>query len=64
MVQHKEGEQGVVPVLVKHPKTNAEYLEDKKGSDGMFPEKFGEGRDGDIEGICAIVLFKLCEFSL
>ncbi|KAI6768024.1 hypothetical protein HG530_006033 [Fusarium avenaceum] len=46
-----------IEVLVKHPKSNTEDLEDEERGDGMLLEELGEGRNGDVEGVGAIVLF-------
>ena len=54
--QHEQGEQRVVPVFIQHPQSDAEDLEDEEGRNGVFLEQLGEGRDGDIEFVCAIML--------
>ncbi|GJC78632.1 hypothetical protein ColLi_01470 [Colletotrichum liriopes] len=54
--QHEESEERVVPVLVKHPETNTEDLEDEEGRDGVLLEELGEGGNRDIEGVGAVVL--------
>lgn len=30
----------------------------------MFSEEFGKGGNRNVEGVCAVVLFKSCELSL
>ncbi|GKT85998.1 hypothetical protein Ct61P_03848 [Colletotrichum tofieldiae] len=54
--QHEESEERIVPVLVKHPETNTEDLEDEEGRDGVLLEELGEGGNRDIEGVGAVVL--------
>ena len=59
--EHEQGEERVVPVFVQHPQTDAEDLEDEEGGDGVFLEELGEGRDGDVERVGAIVLLQAVE---
>ena len=54
--QHEEGEKRVVPVLIQHPKTNAEDLKNEEGSHCVLLEELGKCGHGDVESVGAIVL--------
>jgi hypothetical protein len=62
--KHEEGKEGIIPILVKHPQTDTEDLENEKGSNSMFLKELGEGRYGDIEGVRAVILLEPSQFSL
>jgi hypothetical protein len=62
--EHKKSEERVVPVFIEHPKTNTEDLEDEEGRDGVLLEQLGEGRDGNIKSVEAIVLLDARQLDL
>jgi hypothetical protein len=47
--QHEKGKQGIVPVLIQTPQTDAKDLEHKERSNSVFLEQFHESGDGNIE---------------
>ena len=53
--KHKEGEKGIVPVLVETPKANGEKLEDEEGRDCVLCKELPECRDRNVEVILAIL---------
>lgn len=62
--EHEEGKERVVPVLIEHPQTNTEDLEDEEGRDGMLLEQLGEGGDGNVKSVEAIVLLDARQLDL
>ncbi|KAG9765972.1 hypothetical protein KCU73_g154, partial [Aureobasidium melanogenum] len=60
--EHEKGEERVIPVFIKHPEADTENLEDEEGGDSMLLEQFCERRNGDVEGISAIVLLETGDF--
>ena len=47
--QHKESEEGVIPVLVQAPQTHTEDLEHKERSSGPLPKQLPEIRQSYIQ---------------
>ena len=62
--EHEQGKERVVPVLVEHPKSDTEDLEDKERCDGVLLEQLSESRNGDIERVGAIVMLEAGQVRL
>jgi len=62
--EHEESKERIVPVLIEHPKSNTEDLEDEEWCNGVLLEQFGKGRNGDIESVGAIVLLNARQLGL
>jgi hypothetical protein len=62
--EHEESKERIVPVLIEHPKSNTEDLEDEEWCNGVLLEQFGKGRNGNIESVGAIVLLNARQLGL
>ena len=62
--QHEEGEQRVVPVLIQHPKSNTEDLENEERRNSMLLEELEKGWYWNIEGVVAIVVLESLDLLL
>lgn len=52
--EHEEGEKAVVPVLIEHPESHTEDLEDKERSGSVFNKQRAEGRNGNVKLVLSI----------
>jgi hypothetical protein len=62
--KHEEGKERIIPVLIKHPKSDTEYLEDEEWGDCVLLEELGEGGYRNIKSILAIVLLNSRQLGL